>query len=186
MDIDKQIDDEIFRSKEEKDKRERYARLQHEKVMRDDIAIRVLIAMVETAKPDENAQRSVDRISDMARTAYRFADAMLAARAGERKAAIEEIVKVLQTPINSIDIKSTISREDESAFNIDEKGQAKWADGFNEGVRVQFNSGIKEASCGVIENGRIPERGLVIVRWDEDATTTWEKISTLRIIGGEK
>lgn len=51
--------------------------------MRDDIAIRVLIAMIETTPHAEQQAESVD---GLARTAYRFADAMMAAREGKATA----------------------------------------------------------------------------------------------------
>lgn len=86
--------------------------------MRDDIAVRVLIAMIETtpATIEHTASQVViDRAPGMARTAYHFADAMLAAREG-KKATPEEVVnvvKVIQEPVHSIDIKSVIHRTDE-------------------------------------------------------------------------
>lgn len=55
--------------------------------MRDDIAVRVLIAMIETTPPpsDGRAASGADMIPSIARTAYRFADAMMAARGGREE-----------------------------------------------------------------------------------------------------
>lgn len=55
--------------------------------LRDDIAVRVLIAMIEStpATIEHTASKVVfDRAPGMARTAYHFADAMLAAREGNK------------------------------------------------------------------------------------------------------
>lgn len=178
--------------------------------MRDDIAVRVLIAMIETtpATIEHTASQVViDRAPGMARTAYHFADAMLAAREG-KKATPEEIVKALQTP-QTIDCPCSMTDLEPGCkvVGIDHgkigavtgkrsemhgKIPVKWEDrtysiyedredlGF---VQRPLKDGDRVTMNG--EPGTIQSvlevRGMAIVQWGNRAAN-WELISSLELI----
>lgn len=178
--------------------------------LRDDIAVRVLIAMIENTKGKDQREEAKSVIEERARIAYRFADAMMAAREGEKKATPEEVVKALQTPIHSIDIKDLIhAPELEPGCKVvgldhgkigavtgkpsDMHGQipVKWVgDTYSpyakpenlEVVQRPLKDGDRVTMEG--EAGTIedvfPVRGMAIVKWGGRGAT-WELISSLEL-----
>lgn len=139
--------------------------------MRDDIAVRVLIAMIETtpATIEHTASKVViDRAPGMARTAYHFADAMLAAREG-KKATPEEVVnvvnvvKVIQSPVHSIDIKSVIHRTDE----------------FEPGCKVL---GLDHGKIGAVTGKPSDVHGQIPVKWANSTYSTYGKPENLEVV----
>jgi hypothetical protein len=176
--------------------------------MRDDIAVRVLIAMIETTTPvSAHKDSEAATVPMMARTAYSFADAMLAAREG-KKATPEEVVKVLQTP-QTIDCPCSIPDLEPGCKVLgldhgkigavtgkpsDIHGQipVKWADsaystyGKPENLEVvqrPLKDGDRVTMKG--EPGTIQSvikvRGMAVVQWDK-RVPTWELISSLELI----
>lgn len=127
--------------------------------MRDDIAIRVLIAMIETTP------KPIDYLATFPINAYQFADAMMAAREG-------------QVPKAATSVAVKITGEGGGGPG------GQWPDGFNEGVRVQFIGNDPAHRGTVIAKGN-RERNLVVVQWDR-GPATWESTSTLRIIGDDE
>lgn len=126
--------------------------------MRDDIAVRVLIAMIEATPTEVSQNATEDTVPEMARTAYRFADAMLAAREG-KKATYEEVEKAFQTP-TTIDCRCSIPD-------------------LEPGCKVV---GVDHGKIGAVTGKRSDMHGKIPVKWEDRSYSTFAKPEDIQFV----
>lgn len=177
---DKDYFDSVFGTPEQREiertVRQRHAKIRHEQEMRDDIALRVLIALI------EKASHPIDFLATLPVNAYQFADAMLAVREGQAPKSITSVsVNITGEGGGGSGGACAKAAELEPTVHIGKSGTLNYQDGLNAGVRVKF-IGNRDAHYGTVSTQRNEERGLVLVIWDR-GPATWERMSLLRIVG---